>query len=169
MSTRKMLAVYLLATHGVLGVATRKAPGPPPVGDLVGDAFLARTPTDTGIAVPAELLGVKEVDYADEVIAQPAAHGLDDQNAIVALAGQVSTVTGTTAQLSLVLSVAAAADKAVQVVIDAGAGQATLRFTTKTTASTAVALTVNGVSPGSHVVLASVEGYAPFLGAVSFA
>ena len=169
MSSRKMLAVYLLATRGVLGVATRKTPGAPPVGDLVGDAFVARTPTDTGIAVPVELLGVKEVDYADEVIVQPAAHGLDDQNAIVALAGQVSAATGTTVQVSLTLSIAAVADKAAQVVIDAGAGQAALRFNAKTTASNAVDVAVNGVSPGDHVVLASVDGYAPFLGTVSFA
>ncbi|HYP32046.1 MAG TPA: hypothetical protein VES00_09270 [Burkholderiaceae bacterium] len=169
MSARKMLAVYLLATRGVLGVATRKTPGAPPVGDLVGDAFVARTPTDIGVAVPAELLDVKEVDYADEVVVQPATHGLDDNNAIVALAGQISAVSGTTAQVSLTLSVAAAADKAVLVVIDAGAGQAALRFNAKTTASNPVDVAVNGVSPGSHVVLASVDGYAPFLDTVTFA
>jgi len=168
MTARKMLVVHLLATNVVLGVATRKTPGAPPVGDLVGDAFVARSPQDVGIAVPAALLGVKEVDYSDEVVVQPTAHGLDATGAVAALAAKVSAVAADGVQVKLTLSPAPPVDKAAQVLIDGGAGQAALLFNAKTQASTSLDVPVSGVSPGSHVVLASVDGFAPCLATVTF-
>jgi hypothetical protein len=168
MSARKMLVIYLAATHAVLGVATRKRAGAPPLADLVGDALIARSALVGDIAVPADVLAVKEVDYSEEVIRQPLLHGLDQNGVAVPAPSSVTALTATSAVLTLTLGSAASADKAVLVVIDGGVGQGALRFGAKTLASTTVSVPISGVSPGAHVVLASVDGFAPLLASATF-
>jgi hypothetical protein len=89
------------------------------------------------------------------------AHIVDASGSVVVAPQRVSSMAATNVTVTLTLSVAAAADKAVLIVIDGGANQAPLKFAAKTVASTSIPVSVSGVPPGSHVMLASVDGYAP--------
>lgn len=168
MSTNKMLAVFLSKTNAVLGVATRHAAGTPAVADLVGAGLVTRTTQETGVVVVADELGVKEVDYSDDVVRQPLAHVVDTGGGVVATTSKVTAITSSNLDVVLTLSPAAAADKAVLIVIDGGANHEPLRFAGKTVAGTSVTVPIAGVPPGSHAVLGSVDGYASFVNEHTF-
>lgn len=168
MSAKKMLVVYLASTNAVLGVATRRAAGAPPVGDLVGNALPVRTPgKESGVAVAAENLAVKEVDYSDDVVRQPLAHGLDASGSVAPVTATIS-VASTSLLVTLTLSTAAVADKSALVIVDAGATRDPLKFTAKTTATNTVTVPVSAVPPGLHDIFVSVDGYVPTIGSGSF-
>jgi hypothetical protein len=169
MSAKKMLVVYLASTNAVLGVATLRAAGAPPVGDLVGTALPVRTPgKESGVAVAAENLGVKEVEYSDDVVRQPLAHGLDSSGSVVPITGTITAASSTSLSVSISLSAVAIADKSALVIVDAGATRDPLKFTAKTTASNSVSVPVTGVPPGLHDVFVSVDGFAPTVASGSF-
>jgi hypothetical protein len=160
MSAKKMLVVYMAGTNAVIGVATRRAAGAPTVADLVGAGLPVRSPTsEAGVAVPADNLAVKEVDYSDDAVRQPLLHGLDTSGAVVQITPTISSVTCTSTKITINLSPAVAADKMAIVIVDAGPNRAPLKFTAKTVAATTVDVTVTGVPPGTHDVFASVDGY----------
>ena len=162
MSAKKMLVVLLTKTNAVLGVATRRTPGAPPVGDLVGAALLARMPDqNTGVAVPADELSVKEVDYSDDVIRQPLVHIVDTSGTVNATASKVSGIGAPGLTIKVTVAPAPPADKNVLLVIDGGANHDPLKFVAKTTLNIAdTEVPISGVPPGGHTVLASVDGYA---------
>lgn len=169
MSAKKMLVVYLASTNAVLGVATRRAAGAPPVGDLVGTALPVRTPgKESGVAVAAENLAVKEVDYSDDVVRQPLAHGLDASGSVAPITAPINGVASTSLVVTITLSTAAVADKSVLVIVDAGATRDPLKFTAKTTASATVSVPVSAVPPGLHDIFVSVDGFVPMIGSGSF-
>jgi hypothetical protein len=168
MSAKKMLVVHLARTNAVLGVATRRTAGVPPVGDLVGAALLARTTQESGVAVAADELAVKEVDYSDDVVRQPMAHVVDASGAVVTAAQKVQSMTNSNLEVALTVSAAPAADKPVLIVIDGGANHDSLKFVGKTAAAATFSVAVSGVPPGAHVVLASVDGYAPLVDTRTF-
>lgn len=160
MNAKKLLVVYLNSTKAVLGVVARRAAGEPPVADLVGAALPLRAKDkESGVAIAAGELGVKEVDYGDVVVRLPLSHGLDTSGAVVLVAATISTVAATGTKVTLTVTPAVAADKSAMVVIDAGANREPLKFTTKTTAGTAIEVPVTGVPTGSREVFVSVEGY----------
>lgn len=168
MNPKKMLVVYLTATKAVLGVVSRKATGAPAVEDVVGTGLPVRAPDmEAGVAVAAADLSIKEVDYSDDVFRQPLQHGLDSSDAVVSLAPTV-TATFSSTNVSLVLSPAPAADKAVVIVIDVASNRDPLKFTAKTTAAASLSVPVNGVPTGSHDVLVSVDGYESQVASGSF-
>lgn len=160
MSAKKMHVVMLTGTKAVLGAATRHAAGAIPVGDLVGPALLVRIDEDDSIAVPADALTAKEVDYSAGVIRQPIGHVLDAAGAVVTPTSKVSAIGTPGLTIRVTVAAAPAADKLVEVVIDGG-NQDSLKFVTKTTTSADTDVPISGVPPGAHVVLAAVEGYAP--------
>jgi hypothetical protein len=170
MSAKKMLAVLLTRTNAVLGVATRRTPGAPPAADLVGAAMLVRTKNqESGVAVPADELTVKEVDYVEEAVRLPLAHVVDQSGVVFAPASAVSTIG--TPGLTIKVTVAAAppADCNVLVVVDGGPNRDPLKFIAKTTLNQVdTDVAIAGVPPGSHMVLASVDGYASKLEVKSF-
>ena len=169
MSAKKMLVVYVASTNAVLGVATRRAAGVPPVGDLVGTALPVRTPgKESGVAVAAENLAVKEVDYSDDVVRQPLAHGLDASGSIAPITATISGVASTSLLVSITLSTAAVADKSALVIVDAGATRDPLKFTAKTNATATVSVPVSAVPPGLHDIFVSVDGYVPMIASGSF-
>ncbi len=169
MTAKKMLVVYVTSTKAVLGVATRRAAGAPPVGDLVGTSLPVRVKTmESGVAVAAGDLSVKEVDYGDDVVRQPLKHGLDASDAVVLVSPTISGVSYASNEVTVTLSAVPPADKSVMIVVDAGANREPLRFSAKTTASASVAVPVSGVPPGSHDVFASVEGHVSFVDTASF-
>ena len=165
MSARKMLVVLITKTNAVIGAATRRTAGAPPVGDLVGPALVARMrDVEASVAVPADELSVKEVDYSDDVLRQPGAHIVDASGTVTAPSLKVSTIANTNTDVTVTVSTAPAADKTVLVVIDGGANQEPLKFVGKTVVNvTATVVPVSGVPPGTRVVLASVDGYATLL------
>lgn len=171
MNAKKMLVVYLTGTKAVLGVATRRAAGAPPVADLVGTALPVRALSmESGVAVAAGDLSVKEVDYGGDVLRQPLNYSLDASGAVIVVTPTISGITGNSANIAITLSAPVAADKSVIVVVDAGASREPLKFAVKTTATSlsTVNVPVTGVPPGSHDVFASVEGYVSALGTGSF-
>jgi len=159
MTPKKMLVVYLSSTKAVLGAASRRATGAPPVEDLVGTALPLRAPDmESGVAVAAADLAVKEVDYSDDVYRQPLNHGLDASDAVVLVSPTLS-VTLSSGNVAVTMAPAPAADKSVVIVIDAGSNRDPLKFTAKTTTSASLNVPVTGVPPGSHDALISVDGY----------
>jgi hypothetical protein len=165
MSTRKMLVVLLTKTNAVLGVATRRTAGVPPVAELVGGALLARTTQESGVPVPADELTVKEVDYSDDVVRQPLAHIIDASGTVVAAVPKITAIANTTLAITLTVSAAPPADKTVVVVVDGGSSHDPLTFVGKTpvSATTTISVPASGVPPGDHVVIASLDGYATFV------
>lgn len=161
MSAKKMLVVTLAKTKGVLAGVTQSGAAVPPVADLVGPGLLIRKrDSELGVVVPVEELEVSEVDFNDEVFRQPLVH----------IGGDTATVPG-----QLILTVAVGSGKvtvtvqsaspvpdarAVLVVIDAGPNQDPVRLTGRTAAGVAtIDFSISGIT-GTHLVLASVEGYA---------
>jgi hypothetical protein len=162
MSAGKMLVVGLAKTKAVLAGATRTAGDIPAIGDLVGPGLLVRTKDDEAtLMVPVEELEVKEVDFAEEVFHDPAAHTVDDRGMIAA--ASLGVVSANLANGSINVVVAAGpvpADKNVLVVIDAGPNQEALRFSGITTLNqVSTSVPISGVPFGRHIVLASVNGY----------
>ena len=170
MSAKKMLVVLLTKTNAVLGVATRRSAGAPPAGDLVGAALLARIPdVEAGVAVPVDELTVKEVAYSDDVVRQPLAHVVDTTGTVIATSSKVSAIGAPGVKITVTVAPAPPADRAVLVVVDGGASHDPLKFVAKTALNTAATdVAISGVPPGSHMVLASVDGYTPKLELKSF-
>ena len=160
--TKKMLVVTLAKTSAVLAAASRRASGVPAVAELVGDGLLARvTASEESLVVPAAELEVKEVDHSDEVFRTPRAHVVDSSGTIVVSANVVNAISAAGLNVTVTLAPpAAAADKSVVLIIDAGPNAVPLKFVGKTVLNSASAvIPVSGVPPGAHLVLASVEGY----------
>jgi hypothetical protein len=163
-----MLVVYLASTNAVVGVATRRTAGAPPVEDLVGTGLPVRNATlDSGVIVAADNLAVKEVDYAEDVIREPLTHGLDASGQVVVVTPTIGTITCTSVKVSFVVT-STVADKTAVVIIDLGANRDPLKFTTKTLALSPVDVPVTGVPPGTHNVFISVDGFVSALGSGSF-
>jgi hypothetical protein len=161
-ATKKMLVVTVARTQAVLAAASRQASGVLPAADLVGPGFLARTKdSEETLLVPAADLEVKEVDYRDDVFRTPLAHVVDDQGAIALSPNVVNQVSFASSKVTVqLLPAAAAADKDVVVIVDAGSNRDPLKFVGKTVANAgSVDVPVSGVPPGNHLVLASVAGY----------
>src|SRR6185295_18221895 len=129
MSAKKMLVVLMSRTNAVLGVATRRTAGAPPIADLVGPALLAR-PVDqeSGVAVPADELTVKEVDYSDDVVRQPLAHVVDSSGTVIAPTAKVTAVADPGLTIKVTVSPGPPADKTVLLVIDGGTNHDPLKF-----------------------------------------
>ena len=165
MSAQKMLVVTLAKTNGVLAAATRKAGGVPAVADLVGSGLLARTPpeSDASVIIPAEELAVKEVDFNGDLFLNPRAYAVDASGTLVVSPNYVDLDTTATTNNNVRVDLAppaAAADKTVLVVIDAGPTLDPLKFFGKTVLNGAtVDVQISGVPPGKHLVLVSVDGY----------
>jgi hypothetical protein len=170
MSAKKMLVVTLAKTKAVLAAATHTAGSLPAVGDLVGDGLLARmNDSEAVVTVPPEELAVTEVDYSDDVFHDPRAHSLDASGTVVVPQNRISSINATSAKVTVTVQALPAADKAVLVVIDAGANHDPLKFVGKTALSVAgTDVAISGVPPGSHLVLASVDGYTSILALGSF-
>jgi hypothetical protein len=163
-----MLVVYMSSTKAVLGAASRRAMGEPAVEDIVGAALpLRASDMESGVAVAAADLAVKEVDYSDDVFRQPLNHGLDTSDAVV-LVSPTLTATSSSSKVTVTMSVAPAADKSVVIVIDAGSNRDPLKFTAKTTTLATLDVPVTGVPPGSHDALISVDGYVSLIQNGSF-
>jgi hypothetical protein len=165
MNPKKMIVVLLTKTNAVLGVATRRAPGPPAVADLVGPGLLLRmTDEDATIAVPPDELSTKEVDYLEDVVRQPLGHVIDSSGTVVTPPINVSGISSTNLAVTVTVSAAPAADKTVLVVIDGGPNQPPLKFVAKTAQSVAATVVpISSVPPGERMILASVDGHAPRL------
>lgn len=161
MSAKKMLVVSLAKTNAVVGVATRRTAGAPPIEDLVGSALLTRIAgLESGVPVPVEELSVKETDYSEDVVRQPLAHVMDASGIPIVPSGTVSAIGTPGVTIQVTVSSAPPADKAVLVVIEAGPNREPLRFVAKTTLNAAnTDVPIAGVPPGDHVVLASVDGF----------
>jgi hypothetical protein len=171
MTAAKMLVVTLARTRAVLGAASRRATGVPPVEEVVGPGFLARVKaSEESLLLLAEDLEVKEVDHTDEVFRDPLAHVVDSSGALVLSQNRVDSIAKTSVEVTLVLKPpAVAADKDVVVVIDAGANRDPLTFVGKTVFDSDTAkVPISGVPPGDHLVLASVDGYNSFLKVENF-
>ena len=168
MSARKMLVVVLNKTNAVVGVATRRSAGVPAVTDLAGSGLLLRVADqDAMIAVAADELVVKEVDYSEDVVRQPFGYVLNAGGAVIAPSVKVSGTVTTISTVSVNLS-AAQPDKDVVLIIDVGSGQKPLKFTGKAGAASPVIVPVSGVAAGTHLILATVDGCAPRLEAKNF-
>ncbi len=160
-----MLVVLLTRTNAVLGAATRRTPGAPPIAELVGDAFIARMrDVESSVAVPADELSVKEVEHNDDVLRQPQAYLVDASGMPMIASQSIASIGNSNTEVTVTVSSAPPADKAVVVVIDGGVNQPPLKFISKTVLNdTSVNVPVSGVPPGTHVVLASVDGYGTLL------
>jgi hypothetical protein len=171
MNANKMLVVLLTKTNAVLGVATRRAAGAPPVADLVGAALLARmTDQEVSVAVPADELSIKEVDYSNDVVRQPRAHVVDASGTVVTPPVSVTGIGNSNLEVTVTISANPPADKTVLVVIDGGPNHPPLKFVGKTALNVATThVPISGVPPGAHVVLASVDGYSSRLEVKNFA
>jgi len=168
MSTKKMLVVYLASTNAVVGVATRRTAGAPSAADLVGSGLPVRdSVVDSGVVVASDNLAVKEVDYAEDVIREPLAHGLDTSGQVVVVTPTISAINTSSTKVSFSVS-SAVADKMAMVIVDLGANRDPLKFTTKTLATSPVDVPVTGVPPGTHSVFVSVDGFVSALGSGSF-
>jgi hypothetical protein len=175
MSARKMLIVTLTKTNGVLAVATRVGgAGLPAPADLVGDGLLARVQDDEGVVmIPTEELAVQEVDYNEEVIRTPLTHTVDPSGMVTVPAQGMKSVSPGASKVTVKVNPAPApptvpAGKAVVVVIDAGATLGPLKFFGSTAADTTdTDIPISGVPQGSHLVLASVDGYGALVSDIS--
>lgn len=173
MTTKKMLVVTLAKTKAVLGAATRASKGQPTVGELVGAGLVTRL-QDSSVMVPAEELEVKEVDYGDDVFRDPRAHIVDASGTVVGPLASVTAIVATNILVTVTVSTpltlpTVPADKTVLVVIDGGSNHDALKFFGKTALGVAdTAVPISGVPPGTHLVLASVDGYGSLLSSGSF-
>jgi len=173
MTPKKMLVLTLAKTNAVLAAATRKAgAGEPSVDQLAAGGLVARTPDGQAtLTIPAEELAAKEVDYLDDVFRAPHGYLVDASGALSSAApNKVNDISRSGANIKIdLVPAAAAADKSVLVIVDGGPNVDPLKFSGKTVlGATSVELQVSGIPAGSHLVLASVDGYASRMEVQSF-